>query len=238
MGTFTPHPHSSTRDRADREFDFQHDQRDLKPGVSVHFMVLHPPIDRLAALTTFLLPHVQEIVIVDTGSSDADIAKMESWNYPNTAPVRVIHREFKNFSHTRNQGLAEHQYEWTLGLDPDELPSYAMMEHMKKVTHPDYMRANKAIRGYLTLVLNWWDGTLGPRMPYHWHVRLWKTKRSWMYRPIHELVMVGGTAEGVLRGKPELPKAPEDAYLIHSKGGEDIEESDQFYRTIGGQSSL
>ncbi len=210
----------------------------MLPGISVHYMVMHPPIDRLAEHVAYFLPHVQEIVIVDTGSSDEDIEKMLSWNYHDgSAEVRVIHREFKDFSTTRNQGLAEHRYEWTFGLDPDELPSWKMLEHMKMVTSPDY-REGRAAKGYLYLSLNWWDGVLGPQEEYHWHVRLWKTKRSFMYRPIHELMVLDGQKETTLRGRAELPKAPDGAYLIHSKGGLDIKRSDSFYLDIGGKSSL
>lgn len=196
-------------------------------------MVLNPPIDRLAALTTFLLPHVQEIVIVDTGSSEEDIEKMESWNYPNTAPVRVVHEKFENFSKTRNKGLARHRYEWTFGLDPDELPSYQMLEHMKFVTSAAGMAKHPAALGWLYLSLNWWDGVLGPEEPYHWHVRLWKTKRSWMVRPLHELMMLDGKHESTLRGSDRLPRAPQQAYLIHSKGGADIVKSDALYAKMG-----
>jgi hypothetical protein len=202
-------------------------------------MVMHPPIERLAEHVTFLVPHVQEIVIVDTGSSDEDIAKMESWNYKDgSAEVRVIHRNFVNFSHTRNQGLAEHRFEWTFGLDPDELPSWEMLRHMKEVTNPDAAVKYKSVQGWLYLSLNWWDGVLGPVEPYHWHVRLWRTRRSWMYRPIHELMMLGGQSEGSIRGRAELPKAPEGAYLIHSKSGRDIVHSDNLYKNMGGKSSL
>ena len=202
-------------------------------------MVMHPPIDRLAEHVAYFLPHVQEIVIVDTGSSNEDIDKMLSWNYHDgSAEVRVIHREFKNFSHTRNQGLAEHRFEWTFGLDPDELPSWQMLEHMKQVTNPDAAMKYKAVKGWLYLSLNWWDGVLGPKEEYHWHVRLWRTKGSYMYRPIHELMVLGSQKETSLRGRAELPKAPEGAYLIHSKGGLDIKRSDSFYNDIGGKSSL
>jgi len=200
-------------------------------------MVMHPPIERLAEHVAYLLPHVGEVVIVDTGSSDSDIAKMESWNYPDVAPVHVIHREFRDFSHTRNQGLAEHSYEWTFGLDPDELPTWKMLQHMKAVTAPGQQK-HKQTKGFLYLSNNWWDGELGPQEPYHWHVRLWRTRGSYMYRPIHELMVLDGQKEQSIRGTPRLPKAPSDCYLIHSKGGRDIRISDDFYASIGGKSTL
>lgn len=203
-------------------------------------MVMHPPIDRLAALVTFLVPHVNEVVIVDTGSSDEDIDIMRSWNYNDgSAEVRVLHRNFVNFSHTRNEGLADITSEWTLIIDPDELPSIGFMEHMKEVTSPEWSNniKNKRVRAFTHLSLNWWAGRLGPEMPYHWHVRLWRTKGTYMYRPIHELVMVNGQAEGQLRGTPELPKAPRQAYVIHSKGAQDIVHSDNFYKSMGDKSN-
>lgn len=205
----------------------------LDPGISVHFMVKDPPLDRFAALTTYLLPHVQEIVIIDTGSSEATLAVIKGWNYPGTAPIHVFQEEFQDFSTTRNKGLARHRYFWTLGLDPDELPSWDMLEHIKFVTSPVGMRQYPAANGWVYWTLNWWGGILGPQLEYHWHTRLWKTEGSFLYRPIHELVNVCGKPELTIRGKDELPLAPKQAYLIHSKGSEDIQKADQLYATMG-----
>lgn len=211
------------------------DERNLLPGISVHMMVKNPPIDRLAALVLFLLPHVQEVVIVDTGSDDRTIEKMKSWNFPHTAPVIVVHEEFEDFSTTRNKGLARHRYEWTLGIDPDELPSWDMLQHIKKVTSPAHIasKPNRAIVGYVYFTLNFWDGILGPSKEYHWHVRLWKTKGSYLYRPVHELVAIGGKPESALRGTQVLPKAPQQAYLIHAKGADEIAKADSQYYKMG-----
>ena len=205
----------------------------MLPGISVHFMVKSPPMDRFAALVAFLLPHVSEVVIIDTGSRAEDVAIMQSWNYPNTAPVHVFLEKFEDFSTTRNLGLARHQYEWTLGLDPDELPSFEMMQHIKYVTSPQGMEQFPQAQGWVYWTLNWWGGTLGPAMEYHWHTRLWKTEGSFLYRPVHELVNVGGRPEGTIRNTGLLPNAPKQAYLIHSKGTEDIELADRLYEQLG-----
>lgn len=205
----------------------------MEPGISVHFMVKDPPLDRFAALVAYLRPLVNEFVIVDTGSSDADKAVMASWTGPEKVPVTILEETFENFSATRNKGLATHKHEWTLGLDPDELPSLAMMEHVRWACSPDGMKHNPRARGWVFWTYNWWSGVLGQEMPYHWHTRLWKTEGSFLYRPIHELVNVQGEEELKIRGSDKLPLAPKNAYLIHSKGPEDIAKADELYGRMG-----
>lgn len=233
---FTPHPDALKRDRADTPFDFKDDRREFIPGISVVMMVMHPPIDRLAALTTLMLPYVNEIIIVDTGSSDADRDTMLSWNYEYSGPVIVLDREFKDFSTTRNQALIHAKSEWSFIIDPDEIPSYRLMAHMNDVV--DRPESYKRIKGFTHLSLNWWRGILGPVEEYHWHVRFFRTKGSYLYRPIHELVAVNGRKEHQMRGTPALPKAPWEAYIIHSKGAADIDRSNAFYRDMGNKSVL
>jgi hypothetical protein len=206
---------------------------DLPPGISVHMMVLDPPIDRLAALVTYLMPFVDEFVIVDTGSKPGTVQKMRDWTFGGSKEVRIHETKFADFSTTRNEGLALHRYEWTLGIDPDEMPSWAMMAHIRYVTSKDGMEAAPLAKGWVYWTYNFWDGILGPQMDYHWHTRLWKTYKSYLYRPIHELVIVQGTVEGKLRGTSELPAAPMDCHLIHSKGGKEIEEADELYAKMG-----
>lgn len=207
--------------------------RELRPGISVHMMVLNPPLDRMAALVVYLMPHVQEFVIIDTGSPDEVVLTMESWNYPTGVPVRVYRETFVDFSTTRNLGLARHEFEWTLGLDPDELPSFEMLQHIKRVTSPEGMAEAPHAAGYVYWTLNWWNGLKGPEQDYHWHTRLWRTFNSFLQRPVHELVVVSGNPELGVRNTPMLPHAPKQAYLIHSKGAEEIEKADQLYAQMG-----
>ena len=206
------------------------DNREVLPGISVHFMVKEPPLDRLAALVQFLAPFVNEFVIVDTNDDERYVERMESWSQPSGVPVRVIRTPFVDFSTSRNVGLAEHKHEWTLGLDPDEIPSFNMIDFIVHQTLPG---ASGDAMGYVFWTYNWWDGIKGEEAPYHWHTRLWKTKGSYLYRPIHELVKVCGVDELTIRNTISLPHAPKEAYLIHSKGRMEIERDDAFYATMG-----
>lgn len=214
-------------------FDANGDQRDLLPGISVHMMVKDPPIDRMAMLVMYLSPYVDEFVIIDTGSSPETIAKMEGWNRPEFPPVLVYHEDFVDFATTRNKGLMRHKHEWTVGFDPDELPSLQMLAHIAAAaSEKGKLLAPEAV-GWLYWTMNYWDGVLGPAMEYHWHTRLWKTRGSFLYRPIHELVCVAGLPESNIRDSIQLPKAPVEAYLIHSKAADEIEKADNLYRQMG-----
>lgn len=188
----------------------------------------------MAALVALLRPMASEFVVVDTGSSYEAKAIMRGWTLaPEPVPLTLIEETFEDFSTTRNKGLALHKHEWTLGIDPDELPSLAMLNHIQHVTSPVGMDEFAAAKGWTYFTYNWWGGVLGPSMDYHWHTRLWKTEGSYLYRPVHELVMVQGESELILRNQPALPQAPRSAYLIHSKGSEDIRKADEMYASMG-----
>ncbi len=179
-------------------------------------------------LVAYLTPYVDEIVIVDTGSDIVDIGRMMRW-----PKVSLVPAVFENFADTRNIGLATHKYEWTLGLDPDELPSFDMLAHIRYVTGRDGKGDWPTARAWCYWTYNWWEGTLGPEEPYHWHTRLWKTKGSYLERPVHELVVVQGEHEATIRNTKKLLKAPKEAFLIHSKNAADIEQADLLYEALG-----
>lgn len=206
--------------------------RPLAPGVSAAFLVKNPPISQMAMLVEYLnsfYPRVvREIVIVDTGSPPDSIEIMLSWSREDM-PVRLAEVPFEDFSQARNFGLRGALHEWTLVLDPDELPSPPMMEHILWATTEGPEQA----LGWLYWTVNYWAGMLGPEQHYHWHTRLFRTDRGAFYRPVHELVALDGKPESETRGTPLLPKAPRMAYLIHSKPGDEIAKADALYARLG-----
>jgi hypothetical protein len=189
------------------------------------WLVRDPPLDRMALLVDYLEPVVSEHVIVDTGSDERSIAVMESWG------TTVLRREWRDdFGWARNQALPL-STDWTLIVDPDELPSLGMMEHLRTLD-----LAPPETLAYLYWTRNYWTGELGPAMEMHWHVRAFRSQVGRFYRPIHELVelRVGNRwmAEGVTRDTVVCPKAPKSAYLIHSKGDKAIARSDAQYAAM------
>jgi glycosyltransferase involved in cell wall biosynthesis len=201
--------------------------------LSVAMLVKNPPIDRLATLVDYLSPIASEFVIVDTGSSDEFIQAYVRWNKaPWSLPkVVVIRAEFKNdFAAARNIGVKACTRKWTLVVDPDELPSQRMVSHIADVVRGDQGTEDAA--GYLYFTRNYWEGILEPEAEFHWHVRLFRTGRGRFYRALDELVELDGLPEHDTRGTTLLPKAPKEAYLIHSKAGDAIEQSKRLYNRL------
>lgn len=201
--------------------------------LSVAFLVRNPPMDRFAMLIEYLRILATEVVIVDTGSCSEDLDIMRGWSDRFAKGVKVIQAEWEDdFAKARNIGLAECTGEWTLILDPDEIPSVGMISHIKAVLERQVARESAVGWAYWTV--NFWGGVKGPEEPYHWHCRLFRTGRGKFYRPVHELVSLDGQPESETRGTTKLPLAPPLAYLIHSKAKEELEQADALYERIGG----
>jgi hypothetical protein len=106
-----------------------------------------------------------------------------------------------------------------------------MMLHIKEVTDND---AERPV-AYVYWTPNWWGGTKGEDMPYHWHVRLWKTGHGEFYRRVHELVRLDGLDESMTRGTLAM-QAPPNARLIHSKPYERLVADQDYYEQLGERS--
>ena len=200
--------------------------------LSVAMLVRNPPIERMVALIDYMSVIASEFVIVDTGSTDEELKAMVAMNKaPWLLPkVLILPREWRDdFAWARNEGLAAVTRKWTLVLDPDELPSMRMMEHVREVVGDNDPNTPN---GWLHLSVNYSGGIRDPEQEFHWHVRLFRSGHGRFYRALDELVAIDGFPEHVTRGTPALPKAPRAAYLIHSKDSEDIERSSATYERM------
>lgn len=203
--------------------------------LSVAFLVKDPPMDRMALLVEYLRVLATEIVVVNTGMPDQDHDIIESWHSRFDKGVILIDHEWKDdFSEARNVGLEACTGDWTLVVDPDELPTAQMMAHIKYVLETEANRPNAV--GWLYWTVNFWGGAKGPEENYHWHCRLFRTGRGKFYRPVHELVELDGKPEDITRGTTVMPMAPPTAYLIHSKAKSELEKADELYARLGERS--
>lgn len=203
--------------------------------LSVAMLVKHPPMDRMAALIEYLGEIASEFVIVDTGSSLDNLRAMASWNrFPFGLPkVKIIQAEFKDdFATARNIGVDACTRQWTLVVDPDELPSAGMVRHIAGVVQGSTYGPETL--GVLYWTRNYWEGILEPPAEFHWHVRLFRTGKGRFYRALDELVSLDGRPEHETRGTIVLPKASKADYLIHSKSGDAIEQSKRLYERLRG----
>lgn len=193
-------------------------------------LVRNPPIDRLAMLIDYMSAIVPEVVIVDTGSTREELQAMASWNrHPfGTPKIVLLRREWRDdFAWARNEGLDAATRKWVLHLDPDELPTRLMVEHIaRSAAQPD---GSGGPDGWLYLARNYFNGIEEPFQEFHWHVRLFKRGSGRFYRALDELVSLRGLGEHETRGTNLLPKAPRGAYFIHSKAGVAIENAERLY---------
>ena len=204
--------------------------------VSASFLVKDPPLDRLVSLVEYLRPICSQFAFaVDDRTSPETIATIAQWEGAVVVPFRWV----DDFSAGRNASLALCTGDWTLIVDPDELPSRAMLDFVGMVDASDWSDATwqgsryPAPRGFLFFTANWEDGVQGPEWEEHWHCRLFRTALATWYRPVHELVRLDGMDESSLRGTSLLPKAPRSAVLIHSKMSDVAPASTELYVAIG-----
>lgn len=204
--------------------------------ISAAFLVKDPPLDRLSMLVEYLRPVVTDFVMVVDDRTAAETSnRLSTWRDVTVVPFRWV----DDFSAGRNAALPHCRGDWTLIVDPDELPTRAMLDFVAQVDASEWADlqwegyAYPAPRGYLFFTKNFEDGEQGPEWEEHWHCRLFRTARAQWYRPVHELVQLDGMAESSIRGTSLLPKAPRSAYLIHSKLSDVAPASTELYVAIG-----
>lgn len=187
--------------------------------ISLALLVKDPPLDRLAMLLAYVRPIVGQVVVVtDDRTSSASIDVITELGCE-VVPFAWI----DDFAAARNAALPHCRGDWVLHLDPDELPTAAMLDFLRMVdavAQPDVDWQGTryvAPRGYLFFTQNYFDGRQGAEWEEHWHCRLFRRGSGIWYKPVHEQVMLEGMPESRTRGTALLPKAPRAAFLIHSR---------------------
>jgi hypothetical protein len=192
----------------------------IRMTVTLAMLVLNPPLDRMAALIEYMRPVVSEtVVVVDDRTSIEACDTMAAWPGVQLVPFRWV----DDFSLARNAALSHCHGDWVLHLDPDEMPTAAMLDFIRTVDttpQPDVEWQGATYygpRGYLFFTRNFFDGRQGEEWEEHWHCRLFRRDAGRWYKPVHEQVALEGEPEAATRGSPWLPKAPRGAFLIHSR---------------------
>jgi glycosyltransferase involved in cell wall biosynthesis len=187
--------------------------------ITLAMLVKEPPLDRLALLLAYMAPVVgQVVIVVDDRTQDPDpIADLVQTIFPNRSITQLFTWE-DDFSAARNAALPFINGDWTLWLDPDELPMPAMLDFLQAVDASPWGDVDwhgslhRSPRGYLFHRVDLPSGTEGED---HWHLRLFRTGHGRWYRPLHELVAIDNQPEP--RNTAILPKAPFACGLWHSR---------------------
>ncbi|HEY6012721.1 MAG TPA: glycosyltransferase [Candidatus Limnocylindrales bacterium] len=202
--------------------------------VSAAFLVLDPPIDRLAALLERIRPVVSDVVIVvDMRTRLETVDALSAWRDVTLVPFRWV----DDFAAARNAGLAYCTGDWILHLDPDEWPSDRMLAFIEMVAASEWVpvvnwqgQSHPDPRGYLFWTTDG-DGNGDPLIEHDWHCRLFRRELGHWYKPVHEQVMLEGFPEDRTRETPLLVKAPRSAFLYHRPDA-DRTAKDELYRRL------
>lgn len=131
-----------------------------------------------------------EIVVVDSGSSDATVEIAERHG------ARVVHQDWLGYGKQKQHAVTLAKHRWVLCLDSDEQVSDALrasiLETLNAPQHPAYAvaRCNRFMGRWLRHGEGYPD----------WIVRLFdKNHAAWNDNPVHEKVVVTGTT-GRLKG--------------------------------------
>jgi glycosyltransferase involved in cell wall biosynthesis len=159
------------------------------PPLSVTIITKNEEADLGAALAS--VAWADEIVVVDSGSTDRTVAIAES------AGARVIVREWPGYIEQKNFAAAQATHDWILSLDADERVTPELAQDIHAVLNAPEHAAYDVPR--VTWHLGRWiRGTdwYPDRQPRLYDRRLAK----WTGRYVHETVSVNGT-QGHLRGE-------------------------------------
>ena len=158
--------------------------------IALASLIKDPAIEVLCAQVEYLRAAVSEFCFaIDSRTSQDKIDKIAAW--PNTKHVIIEWQD--DFAWARNQALPIVTSDWVLHLDPDELPSYGMMQHLQYVADG---KAKPSELAYLYWRRNWCDGERSPVYPWDYHIRMFRRGCGEWYRPVHEFVYINGMEIG------------------------------------------
>jgi glycosyltransferase involved in cell wall biosynthesis len=161
--------------------------QDILAGVSL-CMIVKDEERFLADALRSIAGVVDEVCIVDTGSSDRTVAIAEEFG------ARVTHLPWNDdFAHARNASLAMATRRWIIVLDADERLTPGSAEALRKIG-----QSSAQYRGYWISCRNLNDDIKGSGAISNTIVRIFPNDRRIRYRNvIHEFVALDGSDAGI-----------------------------------------
>lgn len=104
---------------------------------------------RLAEVLTALIQIADDLVIIDSGSSDATESISKIFG------ARFIYRKFDNFKNQRNFALTQCENDWVFEIDSDEVASPSLIQHINRLKATDFI-ANDQPYDAFAIRRNWY----------------------------------------------------------------------------------
>lgn len=142
--------------------------------------------ERGIAQTLFFLKFADEIIVVDSGSTDKTMVIAKS------AGARVFQRKFDHFSNQKNYALSLASHDWILSIDADEIVTPALAEEIKSLDV-----SSKGPVGYLIKRRNYFLGRPlnHAEQGNEYVLRLFEKKRGQFAGMVHEKLHLQGPVE-------------------------------------------
>lgn len=150
----------------------------MKPDITLS-MIVRDEEERLEACLASVAEYVDEMIIVDTGSTDNTVQIARQFG------ARIIHVPWENdFSKARNAGLEQATKQWVLCLDADERLTPVPSGYLS------YLIAQEDVHGYYVRIKSFIGQTSDGEYMTDEACRLFRNDRRIRFaRPIHEQVV-------------------------------------------------
>lgn len=178
--------------------------------LSLH-MIVKDEEPLLGKLLEHVAPHVGEMVIVDTGSTDGTVEVARQFTR------RVYTHDLNgNFAQTRNFALDRATLPWIFHLDADEWPTDNLLMYLKGFF---LAGVEEDVSGLSIVRHNLIDGKEMGKATWERHVRVFRRRLRFAGR-IHERLLIDPTA---------IVPLPKTLLLQHYKTAERQERQNRFY---------
>jgi len=179
-------------------------------GASLHLLVKNESA-LLPGLLEYVSPRVDEIIVVDTGSTDATLEIVRQY----TDSVFQTLLDY-DFSTARNLGLSKVSKEWVLHLDADERPTEILLNWLAHFVDD---RKSTLYEGVAVHRYNTVGGQEIGKMTHEWHTRFFRKT----YR------FEGNVHERINTPVRRVIRAPYVAMIEHFKSAERQERQNILY---------